>query len=192
MSTRRSVIRQRLSGWFDSVLHWDRRMVHTIGTSRKLNRLDRMFVTATFLGDGYIWATLALGLLVFGGTADRRYVGIGFAVTVANIVIFRFIKTLTGRIRPENTDVKEERMRTRIDGYSFPSGHATTSFGLAWVVFNCYPHVAVQTSVYVVAATIAFSRVVVREHYPLDVLGGAILGSAVAALLFPLFTNLFF
>jgi undecaprenyl-diphosphatase len=119
-------------------------------------------------------------------------VGIGFAVTVANIVIFRFIKTLTGRIRPENTDVKEERMRTRIDGYSFPSGHATTSFGLAWVVFNCYPHVAVQTSVYVVAATIAFSRVVVREHYPLDVLGGAILGSAVAALLFPLFTNLFF
>jgi undecaprenyl-diphosphatase len=83
-------------------------------------------------------------------------------------------------------------LRTRIDGYSFPSGHATTSFGLAWVVANSYPHVAVQTSIYVVAATIAFSRVFVREHYPLDILGGAILGSAVAAVLFPFLTGLFF
>ena len=192
MSAFRSSVRRKLSDWLDSVLHWDRRMVHAIGENRKLNKFDRMFVTATFLGDGYIWASLALGLLLFGGAVDRRYVGIGFFVTVANIVIFRVIKTLTGRVRPENKDEKEERLRTRIDGYSFPSGHATTSFGLAWVIFNCYPHVAVQTSVYVVAATIAFSRVVVREHYPLDVLGGAILGSAVSAVLFPVLTRFLF
>ena len=192
MSAFRSSVRRKLSDWLDSVLHWDRRMVHAIGENRKLNKFDRMFVTATFLGDGYIWASLALGLLLFGGAVDRRYVGIGFLVTVANIVIFRVIKMLTGRVRPENKDEKEERLRTRIDGYSFPSGHATTSFGLAWVIFNCYPHVAVQTSVYVVAATIAFSRVVVREHYPLDVLGGALLGSAVAVSLFPIFTRLLF
>jgi undecaprenyl-diphosphatase len=167
-------------------------MVHAIGENRRLNKFDRMFVTATFLGDGYLWASLALGMLLFGGSVDRRYVGIGFFVTVSNIVIFRVIKTLTGRVRPESPTEKEERLRTRIDGYSFPSGHATTSFGLAWVVFNCYPHVAIQTSVYIVAATIAFSRVVVREHYPLDVLGGAILGSAVAAALFPVFTRLLF
>ncbi|MFC2079660.1 phosphatase PAP2 family protein [Candidatus Bipolaricaulota bacterium] len=192
MSNVRSAVRRKISAWFDSVLHWDRRMGHAIGGNRKLNKLDRMFMTATFLGDGYIWASLALALLIFGGSVGRRYVGIGLGVTVANIAIFRLIKTLTGRVRPENTAEKAERLRTRIDGYSFPSGHATTSFGLAWVVFNCYPHVAVQTSVYVVAATIAFSRVFVREHYPLDVLGGAILGSAVAAALFPLLTRLLF
>ena len=192
MSAIRSSIRRRLSDWFDSVLHWDRRMVHAIGENRKLNKFDRMFVTATFLGDGYIWASLALGLLLFGGAVDRRCVGIGFFVTVVNIAIFRLIKTLTGRVRPENREEKDERLRTRIDGYSFPSGHATTSFGLAWVIFNCYPHVAVQTSVYIVAATIAFSRVVVREHYPLDVLGGALLGSVVAVSLFPVFTRLLF
>ena len=192
MSNVCSEVRRRMGSWFDSVLHWDRRMVHAIGESRKLNKLDRMFMMATFLGDGYIWASLALGLLIFGGAVDRRYVGIGFIVTVVNIAIFRLIKTLTGRVRPENKAETEERLRTRIDGYSFPSGHATTSFGLAWVVFNCYPHVAVQTSVYVVAATIAFSRVVVREHYPLDVLGGAILGSAVAVSLVPVFTRLLF
>jgi len=185
-----SAVRRRMSSWIDSVLHWDRRMVHTIGESRKLNKLERMFMTATTLGDGYIWVSLALGLLVFGGSVGRRYVGIGFGITVANIAIFRLIKMLTGRVRPEATAATH--LRTRIDGYSFPSGHATTSFGLAWVVSNCYPHIAVQTSVYVVAATIAFSRVFVREHYPLDVLGGAILGSAVAASLFPLLTHLLF
>ncbi len=190
MSNGRSALRNRLSSWIDSVLHWDRRMAHTIGESRKLNKLERIFMTATYLGDGYIWVSLALGLLVFGGALGRRYVGIGFVVTVANIAIFRLIKTVTGRVRPETTAVA--RLRTRIDGYSFPSGHATTSFGLAWVVFNAYPHIAVQTSVYVVAATIAFSRVFVRDHYPLDVLGGAILGSAVAAALFPLLTRLLF
>jgi len=190
VSNGRSALRNRLSSWIDSVLHWDRRMVHTIGESRKLNKLERMFITATTLGDGYIWASLALGLLLFGGAMGRRYVGIGFAITVVNIAIFRLIKTVTGRVRPETTAVA--RLRTRIDGYSFPSGHATTSFGLAWVVFNAYPHVAVQTSVYVVAATIAFSRVFVRDHYPLDVLGGAILGSAVAAALFPLLARLLF
>ncbi len=192
MSALRAAMKSRLSLWFDSLLHWDRRMVLAIGENRRLSKFDRMFVTATFLGDGYIWASLALGLLLFGGVADRLYVAIGFFVTVSNIVIFRVIKMATGRVRPENTADKEERLRTRIDGYSFPSGHATTSFGLAWVVFHCYPYVAVQTSVYVIAATIAFSRVVVREHYPLDVLGGAVLGSAVAASLFPLFTRLFF
>ncbi len=190
MSNVCSAVRRRMSAWFDSVLHWDHRMAHAIGRSRKLNRLERVFMAITYLGDGYIWALLGLLLVIFGGSVDRRYVVIGFVITVVNIAIFRVIKTLTGRVRPEAT--APSRLRTRIDGYSFPSGHATTSFGMAWVVFNCYPYVAAQSSVYAVAATIALSRIVVREHYPLDVLGGAILGSGVAAALFPLLMHLLF
>lgn len=186
----RSSFRKRLSLWIDSLIHWDRRMVHVVGESRKLNRLGRMFITATYLGDGYIWVSLGLGLMLFGGTAGRRYVGVGFGVTAANIAIFRLIKALSGRMRPES--IIPASLRTRIDKYSFPSGHATTSFGLAWVVFNAYPHILIQTSVYVVAVTIAFSRVFVREHYPLDILGGALLGSAVAISLFPLLSRLLF
>lgn len=190
MSNVRCAVRRRMSAWTEAILHWDQRMIHAIGESRKFNRVERAFMTITYLGDGYIWAALALGLLIFGGAADRRYVGIGFVITVANIVIFRFVKSLTGRIRPSSAE--PSRLRNRIDGYSFPSGHATTAFGLAWVVFNCYPYVAVQSAVYFVAGTIALSRIIVREHYPLDVLGGAALGSAVSAALFPLFMKLVF
>jgi undecaprenyl-diphosphatase len=181
---------RRVDAWIDVALHWDQRAVHSIAEHPALRRFARMFVTATYLGDGYLWGGLGLGLILFGRSIDRIYVLIGLAITIVNVAVFRLVKVLIGRLRPMNV---LPRLRSRIvDGYSFPSGHATTSFGLAWVVARSYPYLAVQVSIYVVAATIALSRVYVREHYPLDVLGGAIIGSLVAVFLYPVFNWLFF
>ena len=168
------------------VLEWDRRTVQTIAQLSWLRRFARVFLTATYLGDGYLWGSLGLGLILFGGTVDRIRVVIGLGVTIVNMFVFRFIKLMVGRIRP--TDAMPKLRSRVIDGYSFPSGHATTSFGLAWVVAASYPYLPVQIAVYSAAGLISFSRVYVREHYPLDVLFGAALGSAIACLLFPLFS----
>jgi undecaprenyl-diphosphatase len=181
---------RRVDAWIDAALQWDQRAVHAIAAYPALDRFARMFLTATYLGDGYLWGGLGLGLILFGRSVDRINVLIGLAITIVNVAVFRLIKVLIGRLRPMN-DLP--RLRSRIvDGYSFPSGHATTSFGLAWIVARSYPHLAIQVAVYVVAATIAFSRVYVREHYPLDVVGGAVLGSLVAVFLYPLLAWLFF
>ena len=61
--------------------------------------------------------------------------------------------------------------------HSFPSGHAATSFACATVLAFAAPRLAVP--LYLLAAAIAYSRVYVGVHYPIDVLGGAILGAAV-------------
>lgn len=115
---------------------------------------------------------------------------IGLGISIVNISLFRFIKVLVGRKRPDN---RGGSLRFRaIDTFAFPSGHATTSFGLAWLVSMTYPHPAVMAFVYLAAATIGFSRVYVREHYPLDVLFGACLGTVATALLLPFFRWLFF
>ena len=64
--------------------------------------------------------------------------------------------------------------------HSFPSGHSTTAFAAATVVGAYFPRF--RPAFYVLAALIAWSRVVVGVHYPLDVLGGAVLGTVLGLL----------
>jgi len=179
----------RFDAAFDAVLRWDDRTLHAVSRSAALRRYARVFATASFLGDGYLWGGLGLGLILFGRTADRLNVLIGLGISIVNVAVCRFVKILFGRRRPENGS-GGGRLRT-IDTYAFPSGHATTSFGLAWLVAWTYPHPVAIAGVYLVAATISFSRIYVREHYPSDVLFGAVLGTVTSAALFPFFRWLF-
>jgi membrane-associated phospholipid phosphatase len=64
---------------------------------------------------------------------------------------------------------------------SFPSGHATTSFACAALLAWLTP--LPKVPLFVLASLIAFSRVYNGVHYPLDVIGGAALGLAVATAL---------
>ncbi|MGB2983509.1 MAG: phosphatase PAP2 family protein [Candidatus Bipolaricaulia bacterium] len=179
-----------LDGALEAVLSWDERAVRAVSASPSLRRFSRILITASYLGDGYLWGGLGLGLILFGRPPDRLFVLIGLGISIVNIAAFRFLKALFGRSRPESVGVG---LRFHaIDTYAFPSGHATTSFALAWLVSRTYPHPAAVIFVYLIASMIAFSRVYVREHYPLDVLFGALFGTVMAVLLLPFFRWLFF
>jgi undecaprenyl-diphosphatase len=67
-----------------------------------------------------------------------------------------------------------------LDG-SFPSGHAATSFAAATVLTFARPRWA--PAFFLLALAIGFSRIYVGVHYPLDVVGGAVLGILVATAL---------
>jgi undecaprenyl-diphosphatase len=71
---------------------------------------------------------------------------------------------------------------------AFPSGHAATAFACATVTAWASPRLAVPA--FVLAAAIAWSRVYVGVHWPLDVLGGAALGVLVATALLKLSVGL--
>lgn len=65
---------------------------------------------------------------------------------------------------------------------SFPSDHATGAFALAVPFVLDRRTRRFGTLLLVIAAALGVSRVIVGTHYPSDVLGGALLGSAAAVL----------
>ena len=61
---------------------------------------------------------------------------------------------------------------------SFPSGHATTAFAAAAVMALFAPRW--QGAVFALALAVAVARIAVGAHFPSDVLGGMVLGMALA------------
>ena len=94
------------------------------------------------------------------------------------------LRQLIGRDRPFVLYPEPRPLVHPPSSGSFPSGHASAAFACATVIAWASPRLAVP--VYVLAALVAWSRVYVGVHYPLDVLGGAVLGVLVATALLKL------
>jgi undecaprenyl-diphosphatase len=67
------------------------------------------------------------------------------------------------------------------NGYSFPSGHASFFFALAFAIF--FFHKRVGWVFLSAALVIGLARIAGGVHFPIDILGGAVLGYAVARFL---------
>jgi undecaprenyl-diphosphatase len=88
------------------------------------------------------------------------------------------LKQWIGRERPSAVYPSPKPLVHAPHDGSFPSGHATVSFACATMLAFYAPRAA--PAFFLLASAIAWSRVYVGVHYPLDVLGGAVLGILVA------------
>lgn len=115
-------------------------------------------------------------LAYFGGKKGRiTIVILLIAAGFSDAICFQIIKPWVGRIRPSHEFYEYINLLVSKGGkYSFPSNHAANSFVFATVLSYFYDRKKI--SLYILASTIAFSRVYVGVHYPLDIIFGSIIG----------------
>ena len=114
-------------------------------------------------------------------------------VGISDPVCNRLIKPAVHRLRPCNPEVDIPGGRFLIGrktSHSFPSSHAMNMFAQAALFSFFYRKRAAWFFLF--AAIIGFSRIYVGVHYPLDVLGGAVFGMCVGALVYGGYRAIFF
>ena len=123
-----------------------------------------------------IWLIIALAL-AFAWRRPFLFLQVVLADAVADLLAYA-LRAAIGRPRPPAVYPEPDPLVHVPHNGSFPSGHAATSFACATTLAFAAPRYRVLF--FVLAAAIAWSRVYVGVHYPLDVLGGAALGVLVA------------
>lgn len=172
----------------DRVWAWDEEIMDAVSSSRLLRKLDLLLVVATYLGYGYLWAALALALIVFGNRADHAAVLVGLGVIIVAVFLSQTMKSITRRPRP--LFHRQGFHHQFLTSTSFPSNHTAAAFAMAYLVLRLYPWWPNVAILYSMATLIGLSRVYLREHFPLDVVGGAVLGTWVSHALMPLLARL--
>ena len=131
------------------------------------------------LGDGYVWAFLYFSLYMFRIKYAILYFARAAAAVFICIFVFLYIKSFFSRMRPYKKHDKIPIMYPP-DKHSFPSGHTMVGFAISFSVGSYSFGSAILF--YTIASLIAFSRVYVGLHYPLDVICGIVLGSIIGML----------
>ena len=164
--------------------------------------LDILMLFFSKIGNGaMVWFALGL-LLAFLGKKKSFKSVIAFlwplflAMVLSVLLVNLTLKPLIGRMRPNFIIPQTALLGSIHYDFSFPSGHAASSFAAAYVLVNMLigsnlgirkrSAVADETLIakrrrlrfglYFLAALIAFSRIYIGVHYPSDVIAGAILG----------------
>jgi undecaprenyl-diphosphatase len=144
-------------------------------------RWVRLYVlSATRGGDGWLWYAMGLAILVLGGKTRFEAVGAAGISSVLSILLFLWLKRLTGRRRPCHIQPHCWATLLPPDQFSFPSGHTMTAFAVAVPLALFYPSLAI--GVFFCALSIATSRILLGMHFLSDVVAGALIGTGLGYL----------
>ena len=150
-----------------------------------------MRILTDFGKDEYVLAALGILLILlaiaapaFRGIQRSLLLGLGtrlqyvFCAVMVSALITEVIKYCVGRGRPFVGGEGNVFHFSHFSGSgaysSFPSGHATCAFALAFAVSAVWPKA--RTAMLVYALVICATRLVLLAHHPSDVVAGALVG----------------
>ena len=151
--------------------------------------MNGFWIFITSLGNGGLfWIVLGILLLLFPKTRK-----LGLLTLVSMLIGFLItnvcLKDLVARPRPYTQIPDLTILVKKPHDWSFPSGHTTASFAFAFAFYFGLSRKKYSIPVFVLAALIAFSRLYVGVHYPTDVLGGLLIGTLSAVLVWNIYNR---
>ena len=149
---------------------------------------DRLFLAASHLGDfSLIWHIASLTRGIARRRIDQTIVLAG-ALGLESLIVNQGVKRIFRRTRP--TTSGDARLQVRTPSTSaFPSGHASAA-AFAAATLIAWDGRRWAPLWIALAAIVGVSRAYVKIHHPSDVVGGAVTGLALAALIRPVVKRL--
>lgn len=161
-----------------AIQRFDDNILINVAESRTPAQTDVfLFLSKT---NNYVNYAVPAGLLaggIIGRDQEMRrnalYVASSSAVS---FLLTNLIKITVKRPRPFVDNIKITPLY-RAGGYSFPSGHTSSSFTTATALSSAYPKWYVIVPSYLWASSVSYSRIYIGVHNPTDVGAGALLGT---------------
>jgi membrane-associated phospholipid phosphatase len=175
--------------WIEAILEADRALflfIHKDGANSFFDGL------LPLLRNPLCWIPVYVFLLYF---SIKKYGRNGLLWCLAFILVFglcdftaaSIIKPWVGRLRPCNDPslLALGYIRELVhcgSGFSFPSAHSSNHFGLSFfIVFTLGRHFSwIKWPAILWAVLVVYAQVYVGVHYPIDILGGMVLGFIMA------------
>lgn len=159
-----------------SIERWDRHLL--LAVCRFQSRTATRILSAlTRLGDPASWGVVCLVLAGSGGESRKSAVLLAEAALAA-VLLSQVLKRLWNRPRPAASGLQGfSALVESPDAFSFPSGHTAVAFAIAVALAGTGQ--GLGALMLTLAPAIAISRVYLGAHYPLDVLAGSLLGTAI-------------
>jgi len=167
---------------FETMIRLDEAIFYAINDKLQCSFLDFLLPAATEFRFWAVPIILFLGGLVLRGDKEGRKVAVLLllAFFMTDQLCSQVLKPLFNRPRPFAELAGVRLLIEASPRYSFPSNHASNIFGAAVIVSYYYRKASIYALA--IALLVSFSRIYVGVHYPSDVLGGAVVGTACAFL----------
>lgn len=174
--------------FIETLLMWDKELFLTLNAVNNPQVDMLMF----YISKMWVWIPLYIGVIYFFVRKWKmEAVWIILSVVICVVLtdqLTNLTKEIFQRLRPSH-DPDLQGLVHHVNGYvggkfGFVSGHSSNVFGFALLSSLIFKNRYYTWSIFTWAVIVAYSRIYLGVHYPLDIFCGMVLGLGVAAIVY--------